>query len=257
MSFLQRSANQLYSRHKARLHQLSIVFPNRRQAVFFRHHFTQIAAPPAFMPQFFTIEELVQLSCGQAIAEPLVQSFELYKAYKKVCLQEGEDELAVQDYEQFYSIGETLLKDFREIDVYLANIDEVCKVLYNIEAIEKAFDQLTDEQKEFLQRFWASVTNKGWAQEAFLKLWRRLPAIYKYFHEQLQEQNLATLGRAYRQLANEDFTNTAFGKSWSHIAFVGFNAFNKAEEILLKRWQEDGMASFWFDIDKYYVDNRF
>ena len=256
MAFLETVATTLYNAHRQHLHRLAVVFPNRRQSIFFRHYFTQVALPPAFLPQLLTIEELVQQSAILPVADNLLQSFELYNAYRNVCINDGEDAERLPDFEQFFSIGETLLKDFREIDAYLLNVEEVCAVLYNLEAIEKAFEQLTDAQKEFLKQFWASITNKGSAQERFLKLWKRLPSIYKLFHESLQQKRFTTLGMIYRQLATGKATDPEFNKAWDHIAFVGFNAFNKAEETILKQWQLNGFASLWCDVDQYYLDDK-
>ncbi len=199
---------------------------------------------------------MVQQSSVYPAADTLLQSFELYESFKKVCINDGDDPEKIPGYEQFYSIGETLIKDFREIDIYMLNINEVCGILYNIESIEKAFEQLTDEQKAFLKQFWTSLTDKGFAQERFLKLWRRLPAIYTLFHEQLQAKGYTTLGLVYRQLATGNATASHFNTGWNHVAFVGFNAFNKSEEIILKQWQEKGFASFWFDADAYYLNDE-
>lgn len=256
MVFLETAATSLYTLHREKLHRMAVVFPNRRQSVFFRHYFTQIAEPPAFVPQLLTIEQMVQQSAIFPVADTLLQSFELYEAFKQVSVSDGDDPDKIPGYEQFYPVGETLIKDFREIDAYLLDINEVCSILYNIESIEKAFDQLTEEQKTFLKQFWSSVTDKGFAQERFLKLWRRLPLVYKLFHEQLHAKGYTTLGLAYRQLATGNATAPNFNKGWDHVAFVGFNAFNKSEEMVLKQWQQDNYASFWFDVDAYYLEDE-
>lgn len=256
MVFLETVANLLYQNHRHQLHRLAVVFPNRRQSLFFKHYFTQIAEPPAFIPQLLTIEQMVQLSAADPVADTLVQSFELYQAFKTVCMADGDDESTIPDYEQFYPIGDTLIRDFRETDAYLLDVTEVCSILFNIESIEKAFDQLTAEQKDFLKQFWSSVTDKGFAQERFLKLWRRLPRVYKLFHERLEAKGFTTLGMAYRRLATGAATNASFKDGWSHVAFAGFNAFNRSEEKILKQWQEEGFASFWFDVDEYYLPDE-
>jgi hypothetical protein len=256
MTFLETVASELYNLHQHRLHRLAVVFPNRRQSVFFRYYFTQVAAAPAFVPQMLTIEELVQQSSALPVADNLLQSFELYEAYKTVCIADGDDPEKLPDFEKFFPVGETLLKDFKEIDNYLLDIAEVCSVLYNLETIEKAFEQLTDDQKSFLKQFWASITNKGQAQERFLKLWKRLPAIYSRFHEGLEQKSFTTLGIVYRRLAKGNASYPAFVKAWDHVAFVGFNAFNRAEETFLHDWQQSGYASLWCDADNYYLDDR-
>lgn len=249
--FLKIVAQQLHDQYKDKMHQLAVVFPNRRQSVYFSYYLQQVAAPPCFMPQLLTIEELVASSATLPMADNLTQGFALYEAFAAVSRDYGDSN--IPPFDVFFSIGETLLKDFREIDSYLVDIESICKVLYDIEAIDKAFDQLSDEQREFLREFWRGATSKGAIQEKFLKLWERLPAIHQRFLQLLEVQQLTTMGQAYRALANGQPANPNFCQQWMHVAFVGFNAFNKAEETFIKKWNDEGYASLWFDADSWYV----
>ncbi len=237
------------------MHKLAVVFPNRRQSVYFLHHLQQIATPPCFMPASLTIEELVRMATPWQLADNLTQGFALYESYVDTCVAAGDDPKTIPSFDSFFHIGETLIKDFRELDAYCLKVDEVCSLLYEIEAIDKAFDQLTEEQKAYLRQFWQGAKDKRIIQERFLQLWQRLPQIYTLFHERLQQSEQTTLGMAYRMLANHAELDSNFTQQWDHIAFIGFNAFNKAEEIVLKRWQQKQYASLWLDIDAYYFDN--
>lgn len=253
-SFLEIVAAQLIENQPGRLHQLAVVFPNRRQGVYFLHYLKQLVDVPAVLPEMLTIEELVQRSTALPVADPLVQGFALYDAFVQTSISEGDQPEEIATFEVFYPLGETLLKDFRELDNYLADVDQVYRVLYNIETIDKLFDYLTDEQRAFLKSFWAGASNKSAVQEKFLKLWQRLPKIYRAFYGVLEKQGLTTLGAAYRQLAADAPTRKGFDTAWDHIAFVGMNALNKAEETFIKRWQETGRASLWLDADSWYAN---
>ena len=248
--FLLTVATQLHQRFQGRMHELAVVFPNRRQSVFFNHYLKEVAAPPCFLPQLMTIEEMVAKSSALEVADNLTQGFALYEAFAAIAREENDTD--IPPFDVFYSIGETILKDFREIDSYLVNIEEVCRILYDIEAIDKAFDHLTDEQRSFLRSFWEGARDKGNIQEKFLKLWERLPRIYQRFHEILASRQLTTMGAVYRQLAGGTPSQPDFNADWAHVAFVGFNAFNKSEETLLQQWNESGYASIWLDADAYY-----
>ena len=254
-NFLTTVAQQINSRFNNQLHRMAIVFPNRRQSIFFKHHLQQILTPPAFLPELLTIEALVQKSSMYPIADHFVQSFALYDAYAEAMASRQNDKLL--DYEKFYSIGDILLRDFEELDANLCYVPKVYEQLKDIEGIEKSFDILSDEQKQFLQNFWSSFSSekRSIQQQKFLELWEMLPTIYQLFHQKLATQQLTTLGMVYRQLAGGKPTRKAFSDGWQHVAFVGFNAFNKAEETLLQHWQEQGKASLWMDIDEHYTNN--
>ncbi len=252
-SFLETVADQLSQRYKGNLHQLAVVFPNRRQGVYFLHYLKQMVGVPAVLPEMLTIEELVQRSSVWPVADPLIQVFALYEAFVQASLDAGDLPGDIAAFEVFYPLGETILRDFRELDSYLADVDLVYRVLYNIETIDKLFDYLTIEQRTFLKSFWDGASNKSIVQEKFLRLWQRLPGIYRAFHERLAQQGLTTPGAAYRQLAGNTSSRKGFETGWDHIAFVGMNALNKAEETFIRRWQESGLASLWLDADKWYA----
>ncbi|MES2775324.1 MAG: PD-(D/E)XK nuclease family protein [Bacteroidota bacterium] len=253
--FLKIVAQEINTRFSSQLHRIAVVFPNRRQAVFFKNYLQQILTPPAFLPELLTIEELIQRSSIYPVADHFVQSFALYDAYAEVMSERQDDRIL--DYEKFYTIGDILLRDFQELDAYLCYVPKVYEQLKDIEGIEKSFDILSDEQKQFLKTFWSSFSSerKSVQQQKFLELWSMLPAIYQLFHEKLAAQQLTTQGMVYRQLAAEMQGRQGFAEGWQHIAFVGFNAFNKAEETLLQRWQAQGKASLWMDIDDHYTAN--
>ncbi len=252
--FLHTVATELYNRYQNELYRVALVFPNRRQCVFFSHYLSQIVAPPALMPEQFTIEEMVQRSSLLTIASRVAQSFVLYEVYREVMQRVIKD---LPGYEKFAPLADIILRDFDELDAYSANIEQVYSQLKDIEAIEKSFDTLSDEQKEFLSTFWSSFSNnkKSSQQERFLELWENLPLIYSLFHQRMEERQLCTQGIAYRNLAANKPSRKAFADGWQHIAFVGFNAFNKAEESWLQRWQKEGKCSLWLDVDAHYVNN--
>jgi len=255
MQFLKKVAQQINTRFSNQLHRIAIVFPNRRQSIFFKSYLQEILTPPAFLPELLTIEELVQRSSIHPMADHFVQSFVLYDAYAET-MEQSRNEHPL-DYEKFYAIGDILLRDFQELDAYLCNVPKVFEQLKDIEGIEKSFEILSDEQKQFLKTFWSSFSSerKSVQQQKFLELWKMLPSIYKLFHQKLSEQQLTTQGMAYRLMAAGRQTRPDFANGWQHVAFVGFNAFNKAEETLLQHWQQQGKASLWMDIDEHYVTN--
>jgi hypothetical protein len=250
--FLYTVATQLNARHKGHMHQLAVVFPNRRQAVFMQHYLQQILEPPCFLPQLLTIEELVAASSAWPVADSLTQSFALYEAFAAVSAEEGDSQ--IPSFDVFFNIGETLLKDFSELNSYLADIGNVCQVLYDYEAIDKSFNYLSEEQLGFLKTFWKGTKDRSFIQDKFLTLWQRLPLIYQRFLEILEQKGLTTLGKVYEQLARGLPGNTQFAETWQHIAFVGFNAFNKAEETFIKIWNDTGFATLWFDADEWYIN---
>ena len=251
--FLKEVADEIWKRHGSSFHEMAIVFPNKRQSVYFSEYLRATGEPPFFLPELLTIEGLVAASSDATIADPVSQVVYLSRAFEKVAREKGDT--GNFSIETFFPVAETIINDFREIDSYFLDVDLVYDNLREMELLDSRFEALSDEQKTFLKRFWAGLPDKGKTQERFLQLWERLPAIYRVFHEMLQQQKLTTLGMCYRSLALGVPGKTNFDAKWQHIALVGFNAFNRAEETFLKRWQQEGRVSFWMDLDKRYLDD--
>ncbi|XZF13309.1 PD-(D/E)XK nuclease family protein [Chitinophagaceae bacterium MMS25-I14] len=253
-TFLQITAQDIYRQFGNDIASLAIVFPNKRPAIYFRQELGRLLQQPVWSPDLYTIYEFIEQSTHLLPADRFVQSFVLYDAYVTVAGQQGADALS---YESFYAMGEILLNDFNEIDAYLVDATSLYSYLQQVEQIEKGFDYLTEEQQSLLKRFWKTFSAERLSsqQEKFIRLWGMLPDIYTLFHQQLQTQNLATYGNIYRTLATDIKHQTFFTNRWKKIVFVGFNALNKAEEIFLKKLQEDGKALFYFDTDPLYLDD--
>lgn len=250
--FLKQVAEALAGRFGKSLHTLAVVFPNRRQAVYFRHHLLACLQPPALLPELLTIEEMVRRSSGYALAEPVRQSLALYEAYKHLAQLPG-SAAEPMSYEDFFPIGETLINDLNEADAYGVNINKLYSIIADYKEIDNRFDDLTEEQKQFLKSFWQSLDMSDDYQQKFANLWKMVPALYVGMHNRLEQAGFSTLGKMYRTMAEQ--LPQLPDNSWQHIAFVGFNALNACEEKCLQAWQKAGVASLWLDADAYYMDN--
>src|SRR5690606_30211386 len=89
--------------------------------------------------------------------------------------------------EEFYPIAEIILSDFGQLDYDLVNVDHIYMELYDIAKIDLEFQHLTPEQQEFIRKFWQAFSMQGHTglQERFLRLWKRLPKLYRAFKQKL------------------------------------------------------------------------
>lgn len=250
--FLWQVAAALLQKFGKELFRIAIVFPNRRQAVYFREYLKVQLTATALLPEMLTIEELVIRSSDYALADAMRQSIALYKAYIAIEKKERPD-AAPMSFEDFYGLSQVLLNDMEETDAYCVNTENIFSLIADYKEIDTRFEELTEEQRTYLQTFWQSVNLKDVYQQRFAELWRLIPALYTGMHEALLKEGYCTPGLMHRHLANAGAVLPDPG--WVHIAFVGFNAFNGAQEKCIRKWQEAGLASLWFDADAYYVDN--
>lgn len=250
--FLQQVTAALHTRFGSELYGIAMVFPNRRQAVYSRQYLLEQLPRPALLPDMLTIEELVSRCSNLALADPLRCSLALYKAYRQQMQAAGNTQ--VLEFEAFYNFGNILISDFSELDAHCAPVEKVFSIIGDYKEVEQQFDFLTPEQRSFLETFWKAVQPEGKYQEKFFDLWKQLPAIYVAYTQALEQQGFTTLGRMYRQLATAPQPPEHMG--WQHVAFVGMNALNGAEARFIAAWQQQGLASFWPDVDAFYTDNQ-
>lgn len=255
MSFLKSVASHLYKQFGNNIADCAIIFPNKRPAIYFRQHLGQLVNTPIWSPDLFTIHEFIQESATRLPADRLLCSFLLYEAYSAILEEQG---LLPVSYERFYPLGEVLLNDFTELESNAVSIKDIYSNLAELAAIDQGLDYLTEEQLDYLERFWKnfSVDRLSKQKERFLQLWKQLPAIFELFQTLLEQRGLITTGMIYRSLVTETYDRKEFPSRWKRLVFVGFNALNRAELQVFKKWEEQGIAMFYFDTDTHYMEDE-
>lgn len=253
-AFLKSVAENLLSIQGEKLRHTVIVFNNKRPVAYMQQHLARLIGKPFWSPSFLTVQELFAQSSSQLVADQYMQFFTLYEVYEKLIAAEGGQ---TSSPDSFYSMGQTILSDFAQIDTELVSHAEVFTELADIAEIQQQFQHLTPEQQQFLSGFWSSFSagKQQAQQEQFVRMWRRMSKLYEGFHQQLEERGLTTMGQLYRGLADGSADRADFIGQYDKIVLVGFNALSTAEATVFKRWQSEGKALFYFDTDQYYLND--
>ncbi len=253
-SFLHTVAADLLTRFGDDLKDVAIVFNNKRPVLFLKKHLGELAGKSSWSPAFFTVGEFFAKSSQLKVADQFTQFFVLHRQFNRQLKAEGKEELTP---DRFYPMAEIILNDFAQIDYDLVNAADLFCELEDIAVIQHQFPHFNEEQYQFLEQFWASFSKERQQtyQQKFIDLWKRMPALYKGFREELEELGLCTTAGMYRQLA-ESPGEEDFGSDYKKLVFVGFNALNRAEAKLFRKWQDEDRALFYFDTDAYYLDDQ-
>lgn len=253
--FLQDVAANLIAKFGDQLHQCTIVFNNKRPAAYLQKYLANIVKKPFFSPNFYTIQEFFAQATDYKIADFYLQFFTIHKIYNGLL---AEEKLSPISTHQFFPLAKIMLSDFSQIDNDLVDADKLYRDIEDIAVINQEFDYLSPEQYDFLAQFWTSYSEGKHKkqQELFIQMWRRMPKLYRQFHEVLKSQGYVTSGYAYRLLAEENLETVGL-KNFDRgkIIFVGFNALSKAEAQVFTKLQETDQAMFYFDADSYYLDD--
>ena len=243
--FLKETAQQLLESGRD-LKDLQVVLPNRRAGLFFTKYLGELIQQPVWMPEVITIEQLVYQLAGNTPTDDLTLVFELYEEYRS--LQKD-----AEPFDRFFHWGELILKDFNDLDQFLAPVKQVYAHLAEIKEFESDLSFLTEEQWALIAQFWKAFERQNETeQERFLKFWQILGSLYQGFQERLQKSGLAYGGQLYRQVAT---TTDSIVQPEKQVIFIGFNAFTLAEEKIITHYIAAFGAEIFWDVDAYYLED--
>ena len=245
--FLKQVARFLYQNYSENMNQLTMVFPSRRSGVFFNAYLNELIDQPLLGPEVRTISEFITRLSDMQISDQIDLIFRLHQIF---CEETGYEETL----DEFYFWGEILLNDFNDLDKYLLVATDVFQNMTDLKDMENHFDYLSEEQKEFLGKFWRSIRKTAHSvnKEKFLKVWQKLPVIYQRFRDQLILEKTGYSGLVYRTLVEKLPVGSPGAEM--QLVFVGFNALNACEQSLFRHFRDQGSALFFWDYDPAFIE---
>ncbi|MBQ1650768.1 MAG: PD-(D/E)XK nuclease family protein [Prevotella sp.] len=230
-SFLYNVAQDLLNKYGEDLHNVTVVFPNKRASLFLNRALAEISEKPIWSPQYTTISELFQQMSTLQVADRIKLICELHKTYCEVTGR-------AETLEQFYGWGEIMLADFDDIDKHNGDAKKIFTLLGDIHEMD-AVDYLTEEQKRVLQRFFNNFTPDHTTQlkRNFMELWNKFYDIYTNYRQRLLAQGIAYEGMMYREVIECSAQCTVHSSQFnsSEYVFVGFNLLTPVEQLLIAK----------------------
>lgn len=233
-TFLNQIADYLYENHQEDLGEVCIVFPNRRAGLYLKKYLSEKFNKNIWLPQIFAIEDFISNLSSVTLVDNLTLIFELHEIHRDI---EGTD---AKSFEDFLTLGDVILHDFNEIDLYLADPKGLFSYLSDAKAISLwNLDgrELTDFQRNYL------------------KFYNLLFEYYSRLNDRLKSNNVGYQGKLYRFVA-ENIPVLISDVKWKKVIFAGFNALTSSEEQIIRQLQKEGLATVLWDMDSYYVENE-
>lgn len=245
--FLQLVAEDLYQRFGNNLNDVAVVFPNKRARLFFNEYLSRQQNAPIWSPAFVNISELLEKDGEWQIADPILLICTLHKIFTQIT---GSKE----SLDDFYFWGEILIADFDDVDKQMADADKLFQNLEDLQELTSDTSWLEPAQREALAQFFQhiSLEDESEIQKRFTQLWQKLGSIYHAFKKELAQMGLSYSGMLYREVVENLDPSTL---PYKQYCFVGFNVLNEVERQLFKKLEQAGKASFYWDFDRFYVDN--
>jgi hypothetical protein len=246
--FLEHIAESLYKEFGNTLDRHCLVFPNRRAGLYFLKYLAARIEKPVWAPPILTINELFRSYSSMQAAGNEILLFELYKVYRDL-------KKPFESFDEFYYWGDMLLNDFDDVDKYLVDASLLFRNVLDIKNIDQQFGGLTEIQIEIIRRFWTNFNLDKPTREksGFIDIWSVLSDLYSGFRSKLKTQNLAYEGMIFRELAESHDDNNISDDRWEKVHFIGFNALNECEKVLMSRFKKTGKSRFYWDYDNSYI----
>ena len=234
-SFLHEVAERLLKKHGSDLSHVTVVFNNRRSGLFLREALAEAGPDVFFLPKTIGMDDLVKELCALDITQKEYLLFDLYDVHRT--LTPGENKF--NSFDEFISLGEIMLSDFSEIDLYHADAEKIFANTYDLKAIDE-WNVGGAPPSEF--------------QEQYLRFFRSLYSYYTCLRDKLQSQGKAYSGMAYRTAADNMVSGKASPEG-DYYYFVGFNALSTCEKTIIETLYKEGRATVIADGDAYYFDS--
>lgn len=187
------------------------VVPNRRSVSAVYEALAEKLDAPIWAPSCIPIDDLLEGMSSYALMSSTDQLFELFKVYNSVVGKAEKISLKA-----FQSLGKLLLQDFNEIDLALTPSENLFKELEKLIELDSTFapEEQTDLMRSHLSRV------------------RRIAAVYTQFVTHCDRQKMGYQGLLYRRA--HERVQTYLQSHQTPFIFIGFNAFSKAEQEIVK-----------------------
>ena len=209
------------------------ILPSQRAKVFLKQTLKDKISV-GFLPETLNIEQFVQQVSGIEKADNIPLLFHFYTIYKD--LEKDPD-----SFDTFSSWAFTVLQDFNEIDQHLIDTKEIFVYLRDIQRLKKWSVTGTFKETAFMKDHYS-----------FLE---KLHNFYPPFYNFLLEKKIGYQGLMYREACNK--IDAYIGKNkHKKFFFIGFNALNKAEELLFQKVLESNNSGIFWDLDEVFFNSN-
>jgi len=212
---------------------LTFILPNKRAGLFLKQELSNYIDKASFLPEICSIESFIEELSQLRKISSIELLFEFYSVYKNLTPKDK-----VEPFDQFSKWATIVVQDFNEIDRYLVSPPKI-------------FDYISEVQK---MNHWSLDPNPTKMIKGYLYFWQQIKEYYLSLNQQLINKGVGYQGLMYRAAVKnlEDYIqNTSRGE---HV-FLGFNALNSSESIIIQELLQQQCAQIYWDIDHVFLDS--
>jgi len=209
------------------------ILPSQRAGVFVKKAL-QEKMSSGFLPEILNIEQFIEQVSEIHKIDTVQLLFHFYTVYKKI-------ESKPESFDSFSSWAFTVLQDFNEVDQHLVDSRDIFNYLKDIQRL-KEWDLENPMEETHLMKNHFSFMEK-------------LGEYYTGLREYLLEKNIGYQGLMYRE-ATKKIDSFCQKNTHKNYVLMGFNALNKAEELLFKEMLSHQKTAVYWDIDSSFLNSK-
>jgi len=205
------------------------IIPNQRSKIFLKKQILKKLKSVSISPRIFSIDDFIEEIGDTKEAPRTNQLFCLYESYMKVSKKKD-----FESYSLFRNWANTLLNDTNDIDMGMANYDDVFNNLYEIHKLEA----INDKESEIK-----------------LSFWKMIPEIIKNFKSILIDNNLSSKGLCHLNAKDNIDIFSKANKDCTFI-FLGLNSLSNSEQFIINYILENNDSQIFWDCDDSFINNQ-
>jgi hypothetical protein len=249
VNFLEKVAQTLFTNYKGEMEKQVVVLPSRRAGLYLARHLSELSSAPQWSPKMVTVTDLFGSfsTLRQSGTESLI--FDLYKSYSASVSNP-------MPFDDFWSWGETILTDYNDIDLWLADAEKIYSNISDLKEIDSKFGGLSTGQIEIIRGFWTNFNpadRDSEARTAFKSVWQVLGPLYKSFRDNLLATGKGWEGMLCREVAEKAMADKLVLPEDTVYHVAGLNALNNCEKELFLFIRRQGRIKFYWDDDHEFM----
>jgi len=212
----------------------TFILPSKRAGVFLKNEIKKKSKQALIFPNIISIEDFIGDLASINLLDNTSLLFEFYSIYINNTPEEARD-----DFDTFTKWATIALQDFNEIDRHLVDSSYIFSYLKDINQLEK----------------WSlEKGNETTIIKNYVEFFERLEKYYLELKKHLLAKQYGYQGLQYRQAVEN--LHAYIKNNKDKLIFIGFNALNKAEEVIFQELLENDMVTIYWDADIYYFNNN-
>ena len=227
-SFLQECAAYLAEKYPE-LHRCCLILPSNRSLRMLRTELQETGGKRGLLlPEMCAVADWMERLSGRRLPAEEEIELQLYRIHQELHPDDA------TTFSQFAGQAKMMAGDFNDIDLSLADAENVFTSLLHIKELEAEFSDREGTSPEMRQRY--------------LLFCRELPHYYRRLQEMMAASGTAYQGLMYR-IAQENLAERIARMPYDRYIFIGFSALSVAEEEMVTALYKAGKAEVIIDME--------